>query len=173
MICMFLLWSLVRYLTMESIVSNSIVMKHVYMPFPFNVRSYTLVLPHDEKSIVTASWWNMTFFVQREVTDTRTTPRWKVWCYCVIVKHDFFRSAWGHRRSYYLTMKSLLLLPRDETWLFSFSVRCQTLVLRHDEKSIVTILWWNMTPPPTPHFNVPDVGYCGRNIKDRAHRLSL
>ena len=123
--------------------------------------SHTCVgLLHDETSVVTNSWSNVTFFVEPEVADARTasrwkfccyhlvinmtfrvqrevivartTSRWKVYCYYLVTKQDFFRSAIGRRRSH-LTMKSLLLLPLDETRLF-FCRSAYTLGLLRTQK---------------------------------------
>ena len=44
-------------------------------------------------------------------------PRDEVCCYCLVMIHDYFRSASGRKPSYYLIMISLLLLTRDETGL--------------------------------------------------------
>ena len=76
----------------------------------------------------------------------------KFCCYYLVMKHDFIRSASGRRHSYYLMTKTLLLQPRDETWIFYFrsvwggrraswrKLYCCYLVM----KTFDTTSWWKL-----------------------------
>ena len=71
------------------------------------------------KLFVTTSWWNMTFVSFRvRVVNAGTTSPWRLSCYRLVIKQDFcFVQSEGCKRWDYLTMKTLLLPSRDKTGL--------------------------------------------------------
>ena len=86
------------------------------MTFLFSTKWCTLILLHDEKSIVSTSSWNMTFLVQHEVVDPHDTSWWKVSCYYLIIKHDF-------------RVQCKVVHPQTTSW---WKVCCYYLIMKHD-----------------------------------------